>query len=81
MGADVPDDEYKMPEQLRYLYELFMGLRFSRIPSDDHYSLMPRESLSFSDVHYNSQLTGLELENWELDCIMSMNAIFDKYSA
>ena len=80
MGADIPEDDAKMPEQLRYLYDLFMGLRFNRIPSDDGFSLMAKNDLSYSDIYHNSLLTGLELHKWEVDAILSMNSIFDKYS-
>lgn len=80
MGADIPEDECKLPEQVRYLFDLFMQLRFSRIPNNEGFSLMARESLSFSDIHYNSQLTGLELESHEIEALMSLNAIFDKHS-
>ena len=86
MGAMVDEGELEIPPQLTYLYDLFMGLRFSRIPNNDEsvdaeFSLIAKDSLSYSDIHYNSLLTGLELNNWEIDCINSMNAIFDKYSS
>ena len=81
MGAIIETDDLEMPEQLRYLYDLFMSIRFTRIPSEDEFKLMARESLTFSDIHYNSLLTGLELERFEVDAILSMNSIFDKYSA
>jgi hypothetical protein len=80
MGAIVDEPVNVIPEQVRYLFDLFMQLRFSRIPNDDGFGLMARGSLSFSDIHYNSQLTGLELEKYEVDALMSLNAIFDKYS-
>lgn len=80
MGAPIPEDDHTLPEQVRYLFDLFMQLRFSRIPNDDGFSLMARESLRFSDIHYNSQLTGLKLERHEIEAIMSLNSIFDKHS-
>lgn len=80
MGADIPDNEIQMPEQLRYLYDLFMGIRFNRVPSDDGFKLLASEGLSYGDLHYHSLLTGLELHKWESQAILSMSAIFDKYS-
>ena len=82
MGAITDDDQgQEMPEQLRYLYDLFMGLRFNRIPNDDDtFSLMAKNDLSYSDIYHNSLLTGLELHKYEVDVIMSLNSIFDKYS-
>jgi hypothetical protein len=81
MGAKVPEDEYELPLELKYLYDAFMSVRFSRIPNGDNFSLMARDSLSYSDIHYNSILTGLEFEKFEVDAIMSMSAIFDKHSS
>lgn len=81
MGAIPDEEDVYFPEQLRYLYDLFMGLRFNRIPVDDGFKLMASKSLSYSDIHYNSKLTGLELEPFEIETILSLNTIFDKYSA
>lgn len=80
MGAIVDEESTTMPEQLRYLYDLFMGLRFDRIPIDDGFSLMAKSNLTYSDIYHNSLLTGLELHKWEVDAILSMNSIFDKHS-
>ena len=80
MGAPIEDSEIEMPEQLRYLYDLFVEIRFNRVPSDDGFKLMSGEGLTYSDIHYNSLLTGLELHKWEIQALLSMSAIFDKYS-
>ena len=80
MGAPIEDSQIEMPEQLRYLYDLFMGIRFNRVPVDDGFKLQASEGLTYSDIHYNSLLTGLELHPWEVSAILSMSAIFDKYS-
>ena len=81
MGAHIEDSEIEMPEQLRYLYDIFMDLRFNTVPSDDGFKLMASDGLSYSEIHYNSLLTGLELEKWEVKALLSMSTIFDKYSA
>ena len=85
MGAIIDDSELQIPSQLVYLYDLFMGLRFTSIPNNDEsidaeFSLMAKESLTYSDIYHESLLTGLELHKWEIDAILSMNSIFDKYS-
>jgi len=82
MGADIPEDDVELPAQLSYLHDMFYGLRFDRIPNDDgEFSLMAKSDLSYSDIHYNSLLTGLELEPWEVSAILSMNSIFNKHSS
>jgi hypothetical protein len=80
MGAPIEESGIEMPEQLRYLYDLFMEIRFNRVPSDDGFKLMASEGLTYSDIHYNSLLTGLELHKWEIKTLLSMSSIFDKYS-
>ena len=80
MGAPIEDSEIELPEQLRYLYDLFMDIRFNQVPTDDGFKLMPCEGLSYSDIYYNSLLTGLELHKWEINAMLSMSSIFDKYS-
>lgn len=78
MGAQIPEDEAKIPAQLNYLYGIFKEIRFSRIPNNDSFSLMARESIGYSEVDYYSKISGLDFEKWEVDVLLSLNAIFDK---
>ena len=80
MGADIPESEDEIPEELKYLYEVFMGVRFSRIPSDNGFSLMARESIGYNEIEFYSKHSGVDLELWEIDALLSLNAIFDKAS-
>ena len=80
MGAEIQEDEHELPTELRYLYDVFMGVRFSRIPTDNGFSLMARDSLSYNDIDFYSKRSGFDFELWEVDAILSLNAIFDKVS-
>jgi hypothetical protein len=78
MGADVPAQEAEMPEQLRYLFDLFKSIKFSRIPNEDGFSLVSRGSISYNEVDYYSKMTGLTLEMWEVDGLLSLDCIFER---
>ena len=80
MGAEVPENKDEIPEELKYLYDAFMSVRFSRIPSGDGFSLMARDSIGYNDIEFYSKHSGLDFELWEIDSLLSLNAIFDKAS-
>ena len=78
MGADIPESEYDIPEQLRYLFEIFKNVKFSKVPNDDGFSLVSRGSISYNEVNNYSRLSGLNFEHWEVDALLSLDAIFEK---
>lgn len=78
MGADIPENETELPEQLIYLYNIFKSIRFSRIPNEEGFSLMARESIGYNEIDFYSKNSGLDFEMWEIDALLSLNAIFDK---
>lgn len=78
MGADIPEDENEIPAQLIYLYDIFKSIRFSRIPNGDGFSLMARDSIGYNEIDFYSKLSGLDFEMWEVDILLSLNAIFDR---
>ena len=80
MGFDIKSDTKEKPAQLSYLYDIYFNLRFSRIPKGDTFSLMAREPLTFQHIEFYSKNTGLDFEQWEIDCIMSLDSIFERHS-
>lgn len=80
MGAPVEDSGVEIPKQLNYLYDIYLRLRFSRVPNDDGFSLVSREPLTFSHLDYYSRNSGLDFMQWEIDCIMSLDSIFERCS-
>ena len=83
MGADIPESEIKIPEQLRYLYDVFLSIRFSKVPSnteENQFSLMARDSLTYQDIDIYSKTSGLMLELYEIETLLSLSSIFDRAS-
>lgn len=78
MGADVPAQQEEMPEQLRYLFDLFKSIKFSKIPNDDGFSLVSRGSISYNEIDYYSKMSGLAFELWEVDALLSLDCIFER---
>ena len=78
MGAEVPEDDNEIPVQLAYLYGLFKSIKFAKIPNDDGFSLASKGQISYNEVKIYSELTGLELEAFEVDVILSLEAIFER---
>ena len=79
MGANIPSDTPEMPESIAYVWELHRSIRFSVIPSDDKYSLMPREPLTCMELSCYLDRAGLDLDRQEFDAILAIDAIFEKY--
>jgi hypothetical protein len=78
MGADIQSDESEMPESLRYLFDVFMKLKFSRVPNEDGVLLVAREVLDCHHIDFYSKHTGLDFEWWEVEAILSLDAIFER---
>lgn len=78
MGAEIPEQEAKIPEQLRYLFDLFKAIKFSRVPNEDAFSLVSRGSISYNEIEHHSKLTGLTFESWEVDALLSLDCIFER---
>ena len=78
MGANIPESTSKMPEQLRYLYDIYMDLRFARIPNNDTFSLVAKQPLTTRDIEFYTRTTGLDFERFEINAIMSLDSIFER---
>lgn len=79
MGANIPDDTPDIPGSVAYIWELHKSIRFSTIPSDDGWSLMPREPINAREIECYLDRSGLELSRAEFDAILAIDAIFEKY--
>ncbi|MGI9277483.1 MAG: phage tail assembly chaperone [Endozoicomonas sp.] len=65
-------DQPPLPEELAYLWEWFLELRTS-------------EALTFTEIHYWTQLTQKRIRGWEVDVLRSIDRIYwrvmnDRYS-
>ena len=78
MGAKIEDTQSEFPYQLRYLYDIYLELRFARTPKGDEFALSAKAPLNNHDLQYYSQLKGLEFNLWEVKCIMSLDTIFER---
>lgn len=78
MGVDIPESKAEMPMQLRYLYDIYMELRFSRVPNDNGFSLVAREPLTTHDIDFYSRTSGLDFDRWEINSILSLDSIFER---
>lgn len=78
MGAYIEESKNEMPEQLRYLYDIYMELRFARVPNNDTFSLLAKQPLTTHDLDFYSRTSGLDFERWEINCIMSLDSIFER---
>ena len=54
-----------------------MKIRFSRVPNDEGFSLVARESLNYQSIDIYSRNTGLDFEAWEVDTLMNLDSIFE----
>lgn len=78
MGAPVPEEKkVDLNPSVAHIMQAYKQIRFSRIPKDNGYLLSPRGVLKYSDIEAFNNLSGLQLEPWEIDAIMSIDGIFE----
>jgi len=84
MGADIPDDSVDIPVAVSYLWELHRDIRFSLVKDvRDDISvnvLSPRDSLTLGGVIQYVNYMGLDLNKTEMNAIMSLDSIYDRYA-
>lgn len=56
-------DQPELPEELRYLWEWFWELRSNQI-------------LTFTEIHFWSQLTQKRLRGWEVELLRTLDRIY-----
>lgn len=80
MGAKLPlTEEPEIPKSVAYLWELHKSVRFSLIPDNEKLSLMPRDPITIRDLIAYIDQSGLRLNREEIDAILAIDAIFEKY--
>lgn len=80
MGADIPDDTVELPADMFYLWELHSELRFSAVPDDDKRILIKRSPLTLSGVIDYLSFVGLSLNRIEVNAIMSIDSILNRFA-
>lgn len=78
MGVALPQQKCEMPKQLSYLFDIYMSMRFSKVPNDEGFSLMAKDKITNYDIAFYSKNSGLDFELWEIDALMSLDATFEK---
>ena len=79
MGAHIPGEEPELPGSISYLWDLHKAIRFSVVPSDEGFSIMPREMLNYREVAAYQRQSGITLSFAEISAIMSVDSIFEKF--
>lgn len=80
MGADIKSEERPIPESLRYLFDIFMKLKFSEIPKDGGVVLVARDVLDCHQIDHYSHCTGLNFDWWEAQAILQLDTVFERAS-
>lgn len=78
MGEIDRDEAVEFPFELGYIYDAFRKVRFSKVPKDDGFALYPRDSFSFAEIEAYNRMSGLDLQPWEIDAMMSINGIYER---
>lgn len=79
MGAELPEQQEELPQQVAYLFDTFKKIKFARIPNDDNgFSLASKGEISYNEINIYSKLTGLEFEAFEVEALLSLEAIFER---
>lgn len=92
MGAPIPHQEStEIPKELSYLHDTYKQAKFSRIPNPEFdpaennpelikpaFLLIPREMLNYQELESFNKLSGLDLEAWEIDAMLSIDSIFER---
>lgn len=69
----------EMPLDLKYLYDAYKDVKFSRIENDGVTTLYPRDELTFESVDTYGRISGLNFELWEVSALMSIDGTFNKH--
>lgn len=77
----VQRDEPTIPDAMRETYGHFKRLRFGRSLTDTGVLLIPRQPLTFNEIHHYINTMAETLSPWQVDVIMSIDAIFNHRSA
>lgn len=79
MGADIPEPETTEPPiELMYLIDMHTQLRFSSVKIKETHKQIPRDSLNYSEIDSYCRVSGLNLHDFEIDAILSIDSIFDR---
>lgn len=76
-AKEVKRESPEFPESLADIYSHYKRLRFGRHEN----TLIPRESLTFTEVSAYAELMRSHIEPWAVGVIMSIDAIFNHRGA
>lgn len=78
MGIDVGGGAIEPPQDLLYLYDMFINMRFSLVFNGDDRQLQPRQPLTNYDINSYDNSNGLGLQAWEVDAMFSLDATYNR---
>ncbi len=65
----------EIPESVAYIFDMYKEIRFSKIPPN---TLVPRDSITFTDINEFQKMSGAEVFPLEARAILSIDAIFNQ---
>ena len=78
MGAMKAPEPIELPPELSYLYEAYRQVKFSKIPNEEGFLLIPRSLLNYVDLEAYSRVSELNLEHWEIETMICIDSIFER---
>ena len=67
----------ELPSEFLELFDHYKRLRFGRSIGEDVVTLIPREPLTFSEIAHYAAVMQANMQPWEIDVIMLIDAIFE----
>lgn len=77
MGAMKAPEKKEIPEGVVHLYDLYKEIKFSRVPKEDRFVLVPRGDLTYESLNAYIEISGLKLEMWEVSTLMRIDGVFN----
>lgn len=86
MGAMKAPEKPQLPDELAYLYDTYRSLKFFRVKNESHdpqdktspaFKLIPRGMVEYNELESFCNLSGLNLQPWEVETIMNIDGIFE----
>jgi len=78
MGAMKAPEPIECPVELSYLYDSYRQVKFSKIPNDDGFLLIPRSVLNYEALEAYSRVSELNLQHWEIETMICIDSIFER---